>query len=172
MEILDILTDVAKTGRLGPVFIGADWADVTAALGEPWDVGPISRSRMWPRLFAYGDVELSVCRCRKVSLVCIQAWRDVIELPAAVVGGTGTFPAAVNHSDLVSALDKADCPWQPYLPLTFGNQLTLMATATGASFTFETDQGEEPVLNVMGLPGDGHECPPLPAMPEGDRCRA
>ncbi|WP_256102698.1 hypothetical protein [Streptomyces sp. Ncost-T10-10d] len=36
MEILDVLTDMAKTGRPGPVFSGADWSDVTATLGEPW----------------------------------------------------------------------------------------------------------------------------------------
>ncbi|AYN43182.1 hypothetical protein D9753_34680 [Streptomyces dangxiongensis] len=41
----------------------------------------MSRRRQWPRLFAYGDLELSVCRCRKIVLICIQAWRDVIELP-------------------------------------------------------------------------------------------
>lgn len=27
-----------------------------------------------------------------------------------------------------------------------------------ANFTFEIPEGEEPVLNVMGLPGDGHDC--------------
>ncbi|MGW7002372.1 hypothetical protein ACWGCW_05995 [Streptomyces sp. NPDC054933] len=143
MEILDILTDVANTGRLGPVFIGADWADVTAALGEPRDVGPISRSRMWPRLFAYGDVELSVCHCRKVSLVCIQAWHDVIELPAAVVGATGTFPAAVNHSDLVSALDKADCPWQP------------LPSADVRQSTHAHGDGDGCVVHLRDRPGRG-----------------
>lgn len=66
VEILDVLTNMAKTGRLGPVFSGAEWSDVTAALGEPWDIATMSRNREWPRLFAYGDLELSVCRCRKV----------------------------------------------------------------------------------------------------------
>ncbi|MFB7175879.1 hypothetical protein ACFCYM_34450 [Streptomyces sp. NPDC056254] len=81
MAILDVLTSMAKTGRLGPVFSGAGWNDVTAALGEPWDIGTMSRRRRWPRLFAYGDLEMSVCRCRKVSLICVQTWRDVVELP-------------------------------------------------------------------------------------------
>ncbi|MFR9795888.1 hypothetical protein ACL02U_08285 [Streptomyces sp. MS06] len=35
MEILDVLTSMAETSRLGPVFSGADWNDMTAALGEP-----------------------------------------------------------------------------------------------------------------------------------------
>ncbi|WP_371649040.1 MULTISPECIES: hypothetical protein [unclassified Streptomyces] len=34
----------------------------------------------------------------------------------------------------------------------------LVAIPTGANFTFEIPEGEEPVLNVMGLPGDGHDC--------------
>ncbi|MFE3119714.1 hypothetical protein [Streptomyces niveus] len=158
MEILDVLADMAKTGRLGPVFSGAEWNDVTAALGEPWDIGTMSRNRQWPRLFAYGDLELSVCRCREVSLICVQTWRDVVELPPALVGGTGTFPAGLKHADVVSALDKADCPWEPYAPLTFGDQCSLVAIPTKANFGFEIPEGGEPVLNVMGLPGDGHDC--------------
>ncbi len=120
VEIVDVLTNMAKTGRLGPVFSGADWNDVTAALGEPWDIGTMSRNRKWPRLFAYGDLELSVCRCRKVSLISVQTWRDVVELPPSVVGGTGTFPAGLRHTDIVSALDKAGCSREPCPPQTFG----------------------------------------------------
>ncbi|MBL3671635.1 hypothetical protein JL475_38405 [Streptomyces sp. M2CJ-2] len=155
MNILDVLTDMAKTGRLGPVFVGASWSDVTATLGEPWDMGTMSRRGKWPRLFAYGDLELSVCRCRKVSLICVQTWRDVVELPPSVAGGTGTFPAAIKQADLISALDEAGCPWQPYPPLTFGDQCSLVAIPSRANFTFEIPQGEEPVLNVMGLHGHG-----------------
>ncbi|MBD0737462.1 hypothetical protein [Streptomyces sp. CBMA29] len=158
MEILDVLAGMAKTGRLGPVFCGAEWSDVTAALGEPWDIGAMSRSRKWPRLFAYGDLELSVCRCRKVSLICIQTWRDVVELPPSVAGGTGIFPAGLKHADVVSALDRAGCSWEPCPPLTFGGQRSLVAIPAQANFTFEIPGGEEPVLNVMGLPGDGHDC--------------
>ncbi|MEU4213345.1 hypothetical protein AB0F13_25760 [Streptomyces sp. NPDC026206] len=164
MEILDVLTDVARTGRLGPVFSGARWSDVTAALGEPWDVGTMGQCGEWPRLFAYGDLELSVCTCRKVSLICLQAWRDTVELPAPIAGGTSAFPAAIGYPDVVSALDKAGCPWQPYPALTFGDQCALVATPSGATFTFEIFDGGVPELNVMGLPGDGHDCsghPPL-----------
>ncbi len=158
VQILELLTTLAKTGRLGPVFIGADWHDVTAALGEPWDVGSMSRRREWPRLFAYGDLELSVCRCRKVSLICVQTWRDVVEFPPALAGGADTFPAELRHSDVVAALSNAGCSWEPYAPLTFGNQCSLLVAPTRASFTFEIPEGEEPVLHVTGLPGDGHDC--------------
>lgn len=107
MVILDVLTGVATAGRLGPVFIGANLNDVIAVAGEPWDAGTMSRRRTWPRLFAYGDLELSVCRCRRINLVCIQTWRDVVELPPSIVGGTGTFPAAIGYADVVSALEHA-----------------------------------------------------------------
>ncbi|MFI6284435.1 hypothetical protein ACIBCM_06705 [Streptomyces sp. NPDC051018] len=158
MEILGVLAGMAKIGRLGPVFSGADWSDVTSALGEPWDIGSMSRNRRWPRLFAYGDLELSVCRCRKVSLICLQTWRETVELPPSVVGGTGGFPAGLKRADVVSALDKAGCSWEPYAPLTFGDQSTLVAIPSGATFTFAIPEDEEPVLNVVGLPGDGHDC--------------
>ncbi|WEH30986.1 hypothetical protein [Streptomyces sp. AM 3-1-1] len=158
MEFLEILTSMAKTGRLGPVFSGADWSDVTAALGEPWDIGTMGRNRKWPRLFAYGDLELSVCHCRKVSLICVQTWRDIVELPPSVGGGTGAFRAGLSYGDVVSALGKAGCSWEPYPPLTFGNQCSLVVIPTAANFTFEIPEGKGPVLNVMGLTGDGHDC--------------
>ncbi len=159
MEVLDTLTEVARTGRWGPVFTGADWTEVTTAFGEPWDVGTMSRHQRWPRLFAYGDLELSVCRCRKIVLVCIQTWRDVIELPSSAPGEPQVFPAAVTYHDVTRALDEAGCPWQPNASLTFGDQCALTALPSGASFVFETGQGAEPVLNVVGLPGDFHACP-------------
>lgn len=156
MEILDVLASMAKTGRLGPVFSGADWSDVTEALGEPCYIG--SRNRKWPRLFAYGDLEVNVCCCRKVSIICVQTWRDVVDLPPSIAGGTGTFPAGLSHEDVVSALDKADCSWEPYPPLTFGDQRTLVVIPTAAHFTFEILDDQGPVLNGMSLPGDGHDC--------------
>lgn len=152
MELLDILTATAKTARLGPVFSGAAWSEVTAALGEPSEVGPPRRKGSRQRLFGYGDLELSVCRCGKVGLVCVQTWRDAVELPPSATGGPATCPGGLTYADVVSALDAADCPWEPFLPLTFGDQSALVATPSGARFTFETREGEHPVLNVMGLP--------------------
>ncbi|MFB7175878.1 hypothetical protein ACFCYM_34445 [Streptomyces sp. NPDC056254] len=55
-------------------------------------------------------------------------------------------------------MDRAGCSWEPHAALTFGNQSSLTAIASGANFVFETHEGEEPVLSVMGLPGDGHDC--------------
>lgn len=57
--------------------------------------------------FAYGDLELSVCHCRKVSLICVQTRGDVVELPPSVAGGTGAFPAGLKHADVASTLDRA-----------------------------------------------------------------
>lgn len=159
MAILDILTEVAKTGRWGPAVTGADWDGVTAVFGEPWDVGTVSRSDEWPRLFAYGDLELGVCRCRKIILVCIQTWRDVIELPSSTPGEPQTFPGALTYQDVTRALDAAGCPWQPHESLTFGDQRALTVLPSGADFVFEIAQGAEPLLNVVGLPGDSHACP-------------
>jgi hypothetical protein len=157
MAVLDILTELAKTGRWGPVVTGADWNEVTKAFGDPWAVGTTGRHQKWPRLFAYGDLELSVCRCRRVGLICVQAWRDVIELPSAH-GERQVFPAALTYQDVTRALDQADCPWQPYASLTFGDQCALTALPSGANFVFEIFHGAEPVLNVLGLPSDFHDC--------------
>ncbi|MFD7629232.1 hypothetical protein ACFV7Q_24935 [Streptomyces sp. NPDC059851] len=170
MTVLDILAGLAKTGRWGPVAIGADVNELVAAFGEPWDAGSMSRSRQWPRLFTYGDLELSVCRCRRVNLICVQAWRDAIALPSSAAGRTRSHPAALTYGDVARALDRADCAWEPQASLTFGTQSALMALPSRASFVFETFEdededdtgdagGEEPILHTMGLPGDHHTCP-------------
>ncbi|MGB8947100.1 MAG: hypothetical protein WCD21_43740 [Streptomyces sp.] len=118
----------------------------------------VDHREKWPRLFGYGDLELNVCRSCEVFLIYVQTWRDVVELPLSVVGGMGIFPAGLKHADVVSALARAGCSWKPHAALSFGNQCLLTAIAAGANFTFEIPEGEEPVLNVMGLPGDGHDC--------------
>jgi hypothetical protein len=145
--------------------------DVTSAFGDPWDIAAMGRRHKWPRLLAYGDLELSVCRCRcrRVNLICVQTWRDVVELPVAA-GNTRALPSALTHQNVSSALDESGCLWQPNASLTFGDQCTLTATPTGAGFTFEVPEGGQPVLNVMGLPGDFHECP-APARQAADSSR-
>ncbi|MFI5756635.1 hypothetical protein [Streptomyces sp. NPDC051569] len=159
MSIFDLLTDVAKTGRMGPVFSGARWDDVTAALGEPMNMALLSGSRDGPELLAYGDLEVSACHCRSVvEAICVQTWRDVIELP-----GRPAEPGPLAYDQVAAALDAAACDWEPYPPLTFGTQLTLVTTATGTTFTFEAFDGAPPVLNVVGLLVTPHGCAENPA---------
>ncbi|MFG3053563.1 hypothetical protein ACGFZP_21795 [Kitasatospora sp. NPDC048239] len=156
MELLDVLTELARSGRLGPVATGASWGTVTEALGEPFEV-LVEKRRSWPRLFAYGDLELSVCRCRKTILICLQTWRDVVELPAGLVGREA-FPGRPEYAEVTGALDRAGCAWQPYEPLTFGTQCSVQA-ASGVVFTFEIPEGEEPLLNIVSPPPHHHDCP-------------
>ncbi|MGV9266198.1 hypothetical protein ACWDRR_16220 [Kitasatospora sp. NPDC003701] len=163
MELLDVLAELARSGRLGPVENGAAWDQVTAALGEPWEVA-VGERRSWPRLFAYGDLELSVCRCRKLILICLQTWRDVIGLPVGLVG-RAKFPGQPGYADVIASLDRAGCAWQPYPSLTFGSQCAIEATSSGVVFVFEILDGEGPVLNVVGPPFDQHECPAIHATP-------
>ncbi|MFG2975625.1 hypothetical protein ACGFYY_21930 [Streptomyces sp. NPDC048331] len=157
MELIDVVTELARSGRLGPVSNGAAWDEVTAALGQPWEV-VVGKRRSWPRLFAYGDLEVSVCPCQKVILICLQTWRDVIDLPGGLVGGRESFPGRLEYTDVIDHLDRAGCAWQPYVPLTFGGQRAVRATSTGVVFVFEIREGEEPVLNVVGPPPHRHDC--------------
>ncbi|MEU6242744.1 hypothetical protein [Streptomyces sp. NPDC047024] len=162
MELLDALAELAQSGHLGPVENGAAWNEVTAVLGEPREAFvERRRRRSWPRLFAYGDLELSVCRCQKITLICLQTWRDVIDLPVALVGRE-KFPGQPEYADVIASLERAGCAWQPYVPLTFGNQCAIQATSSGVVFVFEIPDGESPILNVVGPPPHQHECPPLP----------
>ncbi|MFE4862796.1 hypothetical protein [Streptomyces sp. NPDC056670] len=157
MEIVDVLTELARLGQVGPVVNGAAWDTVTEALGEPFEV-VVGKRRSWPRLFAYGDLELSVCRCQKVVLICFQTWRDVIELPAGLTDRQ-TFSGHPKYADLIAALDRAGCAWRPYAPLTFGSQCAIEATSSGVLFVFETLDGEDPILNIAGPQAHRHDCP-------------
>ena|ERR1043165_3860225 len=159
MTVIDVLAGAAATGRFGPVFIAASWADVTGALGEPTEIGPLRRGRRRPRLFAYGDLEIQVCRCRRVTLVCVQTWRDRIELPVSISDGEGVFPGGLTRGVVVGALERAGCRWEPDPGGTVADQSAIVVPSTGVTFTFEVFHGEEPVLNVVGIPGDGHSCP-------------
>ncbi|MFD7778864.1 hypothetical protein [Streptomyces sp. NPDC059753] len=157
MELLDVLTEFAQSGQLGPLSNGAAWDTVTAVLGEPFEV-VIGKRHSWPRLFAYGDLELSVCRCQEIFLICLQTWRDGIDLPAGLVGREA-FPGNLTYADVIESLDRAGCTWRPYTPLTFGNQCSVQAMSSGVVFVFEIPEGEDPVLNVVGPPPRQHDCP-------------
>ncbi|MDX3309188.1 hypothetical protein ACWGH3_10030 [Streptomyces sp. NPDC054884] len=158
MTLADLLASVALTARLGPVHVGASWDDVTAALGEPREVVPVSRrsrSRRQPRLFGYGDLEVFVCPCREVRMVSVQTWTDTVELP----GHPGTFPGEPAHAEIVAALDRAACPWELDPGLTFRDQRTLRIPSTRAAFTFVVPEAGEPTLHALGLADDDHTCP-------------
>ncbi|WP_405691114.1 hypothetical protein [Streptomyces sp. NBC_00057] len=72
------------------------------------------------------------------------------------------FPGQPKYADVIASLDRVGCAWQPYTPLTFGNQCAIEATPSGVTFVFEIPDGEHPILNVVGPPPHQHECPATP----------
>ncbi len=152
MTLTELLASVALTARLGPVHVDASWADITAALGEPREV---LRSRRWPRLFGYGDLEVFVCRCRQVRMVTVQTWTETVEVPTYA----GLFPGEPTEADVVAGLDRAGCAWEVESALTFDGQRGLRVPATSARFVFAVAESGEPLLHSMGLPDNGHRCP-------------
>ncbi|MBC3840618.1 hypothetical protein GXW82_11155 [Streptacidiphilus sp. 4-A2] len=157
MELLDVLTELARSGTLGPVANGATLDTVAQALGEPFEV-VIGKRRSWPRLFAYGDLEINVCSCKKIILVCLQTWRDVVDLPAGLLGRE-TFPGQPKYADVTEGLDRAGLLWQPCEPLTFGTQRSIQVPSSSVNFTFEIPEGEDPLLNIVSIPPCPHDCP-------------
>ena len=156
MDLLGILTDLARFGRVGPVEVGVDWDTVVGLLGEPWDAGS---NESWPHLYAYGDLELSVCRCGKVVVVCLQTWRAEVELPVGPAERL-TFPGRPEYAGVIGALGRARCAWQPDPSLTFDGQVAIRTSPTTASLVFETsDDDADPALNVAAISLHEHECP-------------
>ncbi|MEV6615496.1 hypothetical protein AB0N31_16880 [Streptomyces sp. NPDC051051] len=156
LTLPDLLARTALTARLGPVRVGASWADVTALLGEPREV---LRSRRWPRLYGYGDLEVLVCRCGRVRLVTVQTGTGTVELPTC----EDTFRGEPTEAEVIAALDRTGCPWEADSAHTFGDQRGLRVPATSALFVFVVPgfvvPGDgRPRLHSLGLPGDGHAC--------------
>ncbi|MEU3742557.1 hypothetical protein AB0E78_36570 [Streptomyces sp. NPDC032198] len=113
---------------------------------------------MAARLFAYGDLELNVCRSREVFLIYVQTWRDVVELPLSAVRGDGHLPGRAQARGRRFRLGQSGLFVEAACCADLRQPGLITAIASGANFTFEIPEGEEPVLNVMGLPGDGHDC--------------
>lgn len=158
------LARFANTASLGEMRVGASIDDVARFHGEYFD-SPTRRRGTWPRLFGFGDVELYVCRCRRVNMISIQTWRDETGLPHEDRAGCETFPGRPTYDEVAEALDAAGVGWRPHPSLTLPGQIALIADVTAVSFVFELEDGEPPALNVVGAPGDFHECPERPEPP-------
>ncbi|MEY9929155.1 hypothetical protein ABH926_003795 [Catenulispora sp. GP43] len=161
MSLVACLARFAETASLGQMRVGASFEDVVRIHGEYYEAGGPHRG--WPRLFGFGDVELSVCRCRRVNLICVQTWREETELPDENRVGCQVFPGRPTQEEVTEALDAAGVGWRPHPPLTLPGQTAILADITAVSFVFELEDDEPPHLNVVGAPGDYHECPEAPA---------
>ncbi len=157
MEALAVLAAFGSTGRVGPLYPGARLREVAAVCGMPWDIGRIKRNHRWPHLYSYGDVEFVVCRCRIVTSVTVQTWRETVELPGqAQSGEVITLSARLTFAQVVDALAAADCQWEQ-CKATQGHR-ALRTLPQRVDFTFVTDDGAEPMLHVAGTWSHDHDC--------------
>ncbi|MFE5886063.1 hypothetical protein [Streptomyces hydrogenans] len=159
MTAIRTLAEFGSTAAVGPLRCGATLDDIAATLGPPWEIGPVSKRRRWPRLFSYGDVELCVCRCRRVTMICVQTWRDVLELP---VGETppAVFAGSPTHAEVTAGLSATGCRFGPVTEHQPPGQSALRVDSTGVTFTFRTASGSEPLLDSAGHWIATHDCAP------------
>lgn len=68
----------------------------------------VAKHRSWPRLFAYDDLELSVCRCQKIFLICLQTRRDTVVLPEGLLEKRA-FTGHPKYAEVIEALGRAGC---------------------------------------------------------------
>ncbi|WP_189776253.1 hypothetical protein OG288_14360 [Streptomyces tauricus] len=167
MTALAALATFGSTGAVGPLRCHASLTDVAAKLGPPWGIGRVSKRRRWPHLFSYGDADLCVCRCRLITSICVQTWRDTIGLPHPRSGAINSHPAHLTHRQTTSALEAAGCRWQPVTLGQPSGQTALRTEPTGVTFTFRTEGTPEPLLESAGIWTGTHRCvPPAPDAPD------
>ncbi|MEU1371953.1 hypothetical protein ABZ454_38580 [Streptomyces sp. NPDC005803] len=155
-----ILAEFGSTAAVGPLRCGATLNDIAATLGPPWDIGRVSKRRRWPHLFSYGDVELCVCRCRRVTLISVQTWRDAIELPVPGTGTLAAYTGPLTHARVTEELRVIGCPFTPVTLHQPPGQIALRIDSTGVTFTFRAEADSEPLLDNAGHWISAHECTP------------
>ncbi|OIJ94875.1 hypothetical protein [Streptomyces colonosanans] len=158
MNAIPVLAKFASTGMIGPVHCGASLNEIAAVLGPPWGIGRVSKRRRWPHLFSYGDVELCVCRCRRVTSMSIQTWRDRIELPQPGSKDAVSHPGDLTLAAVTAGLDAIGCPTQPVTHHQPPGQLTLRAEPFGATFTFQAHAVPELLLARVSSWTAVHDC--------------
>ncbi|WP_410819021.1 hypothetical protein [Micromonospora sp. 050-3] len=159
MEALDVLAAFGSTGRVGLLHPGARLRTVVGDYGMPWDIGRINLRHRWPHLYSYGDVELVVCRCRIITSVTVQTWRRTVELPSHAQSDKAiVLPARLTFTQVTGALAALGCQWELLKPIE--GQSALRTLPQRVEFTFETDDGPDPVLHVAGTWAHDHECMP------------
>lgn len=157
---LRTLAQFGSSATIGPLRCGASLHEIAATLGPPRDIARVSKRRRWPHLFSYGDAEFCVCRCRRITLISVQTWRDVIELPGPGTTTLATSAGPVTHTQVTAELDAAGCRLSPVTLHQPPGQLTLQVETTGVTFTFRAETGSEPLLDSAGHWISSHECAP------------
>ncbi|MFE7619561.1 hypothetical protein [Streptomyces sp. NPDC057496] len=160
MTALRTLVRFGSTAAIGPLRCGATLNEIAATLGPPWDIGRVGKRRRWPHLFSYGDAELCVRRCRRVTLISVQTWRDAIELPVPGTAILATFAGPLTHTQVAAELGAAGCRPGPVTLHQPPGQLALQVETTGDTFTFRAEADAEPLLESAGHWISGHECTP------------
>ncbi|MGW2591709.1 hypothetical protein ACWCXC_15800 [Streptomyces sp. NPDC001515] len=158
MTAIRILAEFGASAAIGPLHCGASLNDIAATLGPPWEIGRVSKRRRWPHLFSYGDAELCVCRCRRVTMISVQTWRDAVELPVPGTERLAAFAGPLTHSQITAELNTMGCRFNPLTLHQPPGQMALQVEATGVTFTFRTEAGAEPLLDSASHWSNPHEC--------------
>ncbi|MFI8086662.1 hypothetical protein ACIF6L_38500 [Kitasatospora sp. NPDC086009] len=157
MTALHALAEFGSTGAIGSLCCGARLNDIAVLLGEPHTIGRVSKRSRWPHLFSFGDVELCVCRCRRVTSMCLQTWRDTIDVPAPGSAIPASHPGRITIAQVSSALAAINCALEPVIKQPPG-QMALQALSAGVTFTFTNSSGTEALLKAASVWTSSHEC--------------
>jgi hypothetical protein len=165
--------EFAATGRLWHLYGGASLDELAEVIGPAGAGGRVHHKRRWPRWFGYHDVQLCVCRCRRIEMIIVPAWHRPCEVPGARPGVSHVVPA-MPYGQIVAAIESAGCAWEPEDYPGLASQCTVLTRPAGGrvGFVFVTETGRglplpEPVLNKIVATPEPHVCPPVaPGTPD------
>ncbi|MEV6393298.1 hypothetical protein AB0M39_00660 [Streptomyces sp. NPDC051907] len=165
MDIKDVLTDYAKARGVGILRPGASLDAIADVLGPPADADYFPNpKKSWPRTFAYGDVRLEVCRCRRVRYVALSTWTETVDVPTGQPGETRTVVPTTTFADLKEILASAGTDWTLREFPMLRSQFTVIVGEypVDVQFTFHVPDPDTPDLATLhnAISADlGHICP-------------
>lgn len=165
MDIKDVVADYANIGGVGVLRPGVAFDDIADVLGPPVDADYFPNvKKSWPRTFAYGDVRLEVCRCRRIQQVALSTWTDTVNVPNGQQGEMRTIAATVTFADLKEVLASAGTEWELWELPAVRDQFTVIVGEypQDVHFTFhvlDPDAPDRATLHNVISKDLEHTCP-------------
>lgn len=146
--LAEFVASFAKTGHIGPLRVGMDAAELSAALADlglaftPPPEGEDAADR-------FESLEVSVSDGRLFLLGLDHDGDLAFLLPPSLLDAPASEGSRLSRSEVTEALSRADCAWDIDPSLTFPGHQRAIRTGIGASLVFVSPDVDIEELDVV-----------------------
>lgn len=151
MSSIDLI-EFLRGGRLGDIEVGSSQSEVRAWLGEPDDVGGITRKKRRPSIYKYGDIEFGFDHSPEQHVTHISINRSDpetdprIRFVDSVEVNDGGLKLGMQLSEFRTLLESAQISHSTKVEF---EQFEILVGASLAAYAHEISAGEEPVIDKL-----------------------